>query len=246
MDIFTNFVETIDFLSSEILQLLASCVLQGLFLPNSKAIYLFKFTESEELLRLGAQSLLRFTTTNGGKFTAQVWDLITKKIDSIVSQITSEQQDIIKSLCASTAPAANAGSASPLRSSSKLFGAPGSPLRQSTTNLPAPLAMQGQNTPSPAIGARRALVVSLRDGAQGAQGFVQSGLRSRMHAHTIALQLMVQIVDTIATAHDTYPNMTARHLMELANALEGGYRFCHYTVVEVLKKNSAATSGMQF
>jgi hypothetical protein len=29
MDIFTNFVDTIDFLSGEILQLLASCVLQG-------------------------------------------------------------------------------------------------------------------------------------------------------------------------------------------------------------------------
>ncbi len=120
MDIFTSFVETIDFLSGEILQLLSSCVLQGsicfifesflrLFFfrnsrkwgaitawgTNSPSLYYCQWKQihwASKYIYITQKLLILIILF------IKVWDLVTAKIDQIVTQLTGEQFDILLSL----------------------------------------------------------------------------------------------------------------------------------------------------
>lgn len=220
MDIFTNFLETIEFLSGEILQLIASCILQF---------------DSEELLRLGAQSLLRFTTTNGSKFNSQVWDLVTAKIDNIVSQITADQSEFLLSFSPVNSPTVT----SPINlRQSILLKSPPSPLRQSSGSLPAPLSSQPNSTPSPVEMRHKHINLSHSSNVL----LPPVATRPKLESHVVALQLVVQIIESVATSHEGYSQMSAQHLRSLADGLEAAYTFCHAVLSRMLAEKAPLES----
>ncbi len=61
-------------------------------------------------------------------------------------------------------------------------------------------------------------------------------LRPKIELHIVALQLTVDIADTICTSRTLFPNLTPAHLMILANCLENSYTFCHYVLNKVGQK----------
>jgi hypothetical protein len=69
---------------------------------------------------------------------------------------------------------------------------------------------------------------------------------TRVQSHISALQLIVQIVESVALAHDAYETMGARHMRILADGLENAYVFCHSVVQSVLSKDPDYISGIFF
>jgi hypothetical protein len=67
--------------------------------------------------------------------------------------------------------------------------------------------------------------------------------QTRAQSHIAAIQLIVQIVESVALAHDAYPTMQAQHLRVLANGLEDAYVFCHSVVHAVLAQDPEYISG---
>ena len=163
-----------------------------------------------------------------------MWDLVTAKIDNIISQITVEQNEFLQSL------SPNIASASPpvnLRQS-LLLKSPPSPLRQSGA-LPAPLSSQSNSTPSPVEMRNRHINLSMSSNVL----LPPVATRPKLESHVVALQLMVQIIESIATSQEAYSNMSAQHLRSLAEGLEAAYTFCHAMLARMVNEKLALESG---
>lgn len=70
--------------------------------------------------------------------------------------------------------------------------------------------------------------------------------RPRLESHVVALQLMVQIVESIATSQDGYSKMTASHLRVLAEALEAAYTFCHALLAKMIVEKMPLDTGIYY
>lgn len=66
--------------------------------------------------------------------------------------------------------------------------------------------------------------------------------QTRVQSHIASLQLIVQIVESVALAHDAFPTMRAHHLRTLADALENAFVFCHSVVHAVLSDDPGYSS----
>jgi len=219
VDIFSNFVETIDFLTNEILQLLISCILQN---------------ESEDLLRLGAQSFLRMASGNGSKFSENVWDLVTSKIEhtfqfftadpagkNLVGAINESQNFIQMARNASLQTIrVNSPKSTPIiiKPSLEITNS------KSTINTPTSLSPQTPlltvNSPTP----------------QGALplGSPQSPSNvPRKLPGILTLNLVVQIVDTLSNSYEQYPNLNFDHFLSMAKCLNASYQFCKNVSIQI-------------
>jgi hypothetical protein len=145
--------------------------------------------------------------------------LVTAKIDNIIALITADQNEFLQSFAPNNERIASPPV--PLRQA-LLLKSPPSPLRQSGS-LPAPLSSQSNSTPSPVE--MRHKHINLSNSSNVLLPPVAT--RPKLESHVVALQLMVQIIESIATSQEGYTNMSAQHLRSLAEGLESAYTFCH-------------------
>lgn len=66
----------------------------------------------------------------------------------------------------------------------------------------------------------------------------------RLDSHSVALQLMVQIVESIATSQDAVATMTPAHFRILAEALEAAYTFCHAILAKMVSERMPMDNGI--
>jgi hypothetical protein len=161
-----------------------------------------------------------------------VWDLVTAKIDGILTQITAFQNDFLQSFSPNTG-ISQLSPAVPLRQA-LLTKSPPSPLRQSGS-LPAPLS----SAPSPVDLRHRHINLSHSSNVL----LPPVATRPKLESHVVALQLVVQIIESIATSQEGYANMSASHLRSLADGLESAYTFCHALLSKMVAEKLPLDTG---